>query len=318
MRRRLLYSSDSNKFSTYADVVYYDSSMGMFLQIPGEYASDYTDSNYTPIGIVVVPSSHTDNSRRRVMSLVNMNCNRPTSGSTSASSMYWGNDVGSLESKNSFPYIGTSPNSVTTSGTVKFKNNEIYLPSDSNEENGLMEWPYDNPSNSIEHFYYNSNVYYYMCSPYKEDGSKDERYFSTSNTGNVLADFDGKPNTEKIIAQRGSRDYSSWTPWANRSSDYPAASCCDMFHTIGTNQGDWYLPSAGELGYALVRMQAIQNSLQTLKEIGYTVALLNLHYYWTSTKQSSETAVYMNFSNGYVNSYPFSNLSYPVRAFIEL
>ena len=255
------------------------------------------------------------------MSLVHMNCNTPKTGSTSADYMCWGvynTVVSGLAQKRYFPYIGSSPNSVTIYASVNFQTEHIYLPSDSKGENGLNNWTNTNPSNSNEHFCYSNTSYRYMCSPYKQDGSKDERYFSTSNTGNVFADFDGRSNTDKIIAERGSKDYSSWTPSTSSQSDYPAASCCDMFSTVGTNQGDWYLPAAGELGYAVARMQAIQNSMQALVTKGYTAGSLSNSIYWSSTLYSSIRAVDLDFNYGYVG---YSSKNYDsicVRSFLAL
>lgn len=47
---------------------------------------------------------------------------------------------------------------------------------------------------------------------------------------------------------------------------HPAAQCCYRFHTEGTNQGDWYLPSAGELGYAIARKHSIDNVIRKINK----------------------------------------------------
>ena len=242
MRRRLLYSASNNgkpiSNANYADICYYDANNDEFIIVDVADIEDYVDARYTPIGIVAVPSSHTDEGRPRIMSLVHMNCDTPKTGSTSPQSIYcgdYGTIVSGLDQKNDFPYMGGSNTSVTTNASVSFNTSYCYLPSDSKGENGLNNWDATNQSNSNEHFY-STSYNYYMCSPYKQDGSKDTRYFSTSNTGNVLADFDGKSNTDKIIAQRGNKDYSSWTPSTSSQSDYPAASCCDMIIVHGLHQ----------------------------------------------------------------------------------
>ena len=301
MRRRLLYSASNNgkpiSNANYADICYYDANNDEFIIVDVADIEDYVDARYTPIGIVAVPSSHTDEGRPRIMSLVHMNCDTPKTGSTSPQSIYcgdYGTIVSGLDQKNDFPYMGGSNTSVTTNASVSFNTSYCYLPSDSKGENGLNNWDATNQSNSNEHFY-STSYNYYMCSPYKQDGSKDTRYFSTSNTG----------------------DYSSWTPSTSSQSDYPAASCCDMFSTVGTNQGDWYLPAAGELGYAIVRMQAIQNSMQALVTKGYTAGLLSTHYYWSSTQYSSDNAVRLGFPNGYVSHNSKRTFDY-VRAFLAL
>ena len=46
---------------------------------------------------------------------------------------------------------------------------------------------------------------------------------------------------------------------------FPAACCCWRYHTLGTNQGDWYLPALGELGYCIVTLEKIQNTIQYLQ-----------------------------------------------------
>ena len=216
----------------------------------------------------------------------------------------YGTVVSGLAQKQGYPYMGTSNTSVTTTSTVRYQNEYIYLPSDANGQNGLNNFTYANPANSNEHFYtdINSNRGF-MCSPYKQDGSQDIRYFDMSNTGNVLASFDGKYNTDRIIAERGSNDYSSWTPSTSSQSDYPAAR---------------YLPSAGELGYAIARMQAIQNSMQALVTKGYTASSLSSGaWYWSSTQDSDNFAGYVYFGTGLV-SCGHKDGRYYVRSFLAL
>ena len=326
MRRRVLCSNQIEGKpiieANYADICYYNSDTEQFVIVDAAEIDNYTDAIYTPIGIVAVPSSHTDEGRPRIMSLVHMNCDTPTTGSTSIQDMFWGvygTVVSELAQKQGYPYMGTSNTTVTTTSTVRYKDDDIYLPSDANGQNGLNNFTYANPSNSNEHFYDNGNSSYgFMCSPYKQDGSKDTRYFDTSNTGNVLADFDGRSNTDKILAQRGSKDYTTWKPNDRTEEDYPAASCCGMFSTVGTNQGDWYLPSAGELGYAIARMQAIQNSMQALVTKGYTASLLSpANWYWSSTQYSDNHAGYVAFRHGFVSCSGKDN-SYYVRSFLAL
>lgn len=53
----------------------------------------------------------------------------------------------------------------------------------------------------------------------------------------------------------------------NNSSDgyyAPAACCCWRYHTIGTQQGDWYVPAVGEWGYAAVRCQIINDTINNI------------------------------------------------------
>ena len=292
MRRRTLYSNKNYDpiEANYGDICFYDSDTDEFIISKVEDIFDYSANNYTPIGIVAVPSSHTNNHRPRIMSLVEMNCDTPESGSTEDESMLWGiydTMINDLTIKTKFAYLAEHPSGVTIDATVKFWHGGCRIPSDCNGQNGFDNWTITNPANKNEHFNNTGRSYNYMCSPYKEDGSKDERYFDFSDTGNVFTDFNGRSNTDKILEHRGVKDYSTWKPTYNNGADYPPVSCCDMFHTIGTKQRDWYLPSIGELGYVISRMQTIQNNLQALKNHGYVTCLIRNYMtfeYWSSTQ----------------------------------
>ena len=319
-KRTLLYNNIIKPIETanYADICFYDKENNEKIIVSSEdfSANLLPLSQFTPIGIVAVPSSHTDEGRPRIVSLAEMNCNTPDSGNvTSHSDMYWGGrgyEVTDLPTKDQYPYLS----SLNEDGIVNYATNNCYLPSDA--FSALTE----NSLNSLEGFYYNYSER--MCSPYKEDGSKEPRYFDESNTGNVLADFDGKSNTEKILAV----DNSISTTWqtastiSNEGSNqyvHPAAQCCWRFHTEGTKQGDWYLPSAGELGYVLARYGSINLSMKTIStKYGEILGHPFVTNYYSSTQYSSSHAVVISFSYGSVydrlKSYPYID----VQAFLNI
>ena len=305
--------------ANYADICFYDKEKDNKIIVETESfdASNFPLSQFTPIGIVAVPSSHTDEGRPRILSLASMSYNTPDSGSvTSPQSMYFGGygyTVTDLPIKQQFPYLS----SLTEDGIVNYNTNICYLPSDA------FSGSTENPLNSLEGFYYNdySNS---MCSPYKEDGSKEERYFAASESGNVLADFDGKSNTEKIL----SVDNSNSTDWQTASTIdnngyspyvHTAAQCCWRFHTDGTKQGDWYLPSAGELGYALARYGSINLAINTLNtQYSTTLGIqFKTHGYWSSMQYSHSKAVFLDFDNGAVYIYDKRYSNY-ARAFLVI
>ena len=322
-RRRLLYNCPESKIkniedATYGDICFYDKKNDEKIIVDKNefYPCSLPLSDYAPIGIVAIPSSHTDENRPRIVSLANLSHERPDSGIlTSNPYMFWGGyryGVTDLPTKSQFPYLPI----LSEDGIVNYTTNNFYLPSD--DFSALT----DNPLNSLEGF--NSTSLYRMCSPYKEDGSKEERYFDSSNTGNVLADFDGKSNTEKILAldNRNSTDWQTATTISNEGDNpfiHPAAQCCWRFHTDGTKQGDWYLPSAGELGYALARKGSIDLAINTLNtQYNQTLGILfRTSYYWSSTQYSNRDAVCMRFENGYVYS-DYKNFSDSVRAFLAI
>ena len=279
--------------ATYTDLVLWDGTKKIVVS-GDDYSTDtFPTSAYTPIGVVVIPASH--NVHRdglpTMMSLVNMNCDTPESGSTSNQEMQWGVntiDISSLPNLDEVPYVGSG---TTIGNTILGTSGVTYLPSDTFS---AVDNPYDEGTG------YNSASYRQSPSPYVTGGGRNPLYYQTtspSSTANCLADFDGRGNTDKILAERGDKDYSSWKPIYTAQEDYPAASCCDMFHTVGTNQGDWYLPSAGELGYVMARLKAINNIINKLSA-GINSSSVSMDYYWSSSEYSSNDARYLRMRSG--------------------
>ena len=78
--------------ANYADICFYDKENDNKIIVTSEdfSAEDYPLSRFTPIGIVAVPSSHTEEKRPRIVSLAEMNYSTPDSGSiTEFQTMFW-------------------------------------------------------------------------------------------------------------------------------------------------------------------------------------------------------------------------------------
>ena len=319
MRRRTLLKSNSGGGvdpikSAPCDLCFYDRTTDSLIIVAGDAwnSSTYPSSRYVPIGVVVVPGSHNvyGDGSCGVMSLKPMNCSTPSTGGTSEQSMYWGEygtDISALSNLNQVP-TGNTSNGIPTGQT-----SYAYLPSD--------KFSGTQCAHDTDAFYYSSS---YIPSPYLTDGSRNPGYYQTSSpssSSNALADFDGIGNTEKIINQRGTKDYNSWTPGRTTEADYPAASCCDMFHTEGTSQGDWYLPACGELGYIMPPFNKINDAIGKMRTAyGSSVGVeLNTHNgYWSSTEFSSSNARRVYTYGGNVTSSNKSNLVSYVRAWLRV
>lgn len=306
-----------SKDANYADICVANKNDGdKLIIIKGDKwtAEKYPIDTYVPIGVVVVPASHNHyaDGKCAIMSLNNMNCDTPQMGANSSQYMYWGiydQDIVSLPNLDQVPYVGSNGNvGADVIGQIDIAN----LPSDHPDFNKVTN-PYDTKTK------YSDNRNKYIPSPYNNDGTFNPNYSlvtSPSSTANCLADFDGYNNTKKIIEVRGTKDYSTWKPTKYNEADYPAASCCDMYSTYGTNQGEWYLPSAGELGYAVVRQQAISDTINKLISAGVTNAKTVLsYYYFSSSEFSSRYAIDVSFSSGYVGNNNNKNNPNPVRAY---
>ena len=278
-------------------------------------------SGYTPIGIVVIPASHMDDGQPRMMSTRWMSCNDPENGSVLPSSMVWGTatDLSGLTNFTEVPIIARYDDETHGGVTALTEPQTIYrvfgyafLPSDYpswtgeiNPEDEGTRWKqsdtYLTASGAV------SSYNFYAPSPYAKDGTPNPLYRATSYSGgtisNALSYFDGRHQTDVILEARGEKDYGSWKPSTGTPEDYPAASCCDMYHTVGTAQGDWYLPSQAELGYVVARLGVIKESLSKIN------GMLNLSQFWlwSSNETDSTYAKAIRMLNGHVASFSYKD-----------
>ena len=80
----------------------------------------------------------------------------------------------------------------------------------------------------------------------------------------------------------------------------PAACCCWRYHTIGTQQGDWYVPAVGEWGYAAVRCQTINDTINKIvssygNNIGNTINgiyILSTMVFFDSNSYANQTWIF--------------------------
>ena len=292
------------------DILAFDGVNKRLFRFTDEGATDMIQ-DYTPIGVVVIPTNHDvyGDGSCGVMSLKTMDCNTPSTGGTSEQNMYWGiygTNISALPDLNLVP-LGNESNGIPIDST-----SYGYLPSD---KFSGTQCTHDTDA------YYSTPPY--SLSPYLTDGSRNPGYYQTSppsTSGNALADFDGIGNTEKIITQRGTKDYNSWKPTYNSEADYPAASCCNMFYTEGTRQGDWYLPACGELGYIMPPFNKINEAITKMRNTYGTSVGVTLHTsynYWSSSEYSSDFARRVDTHNGGVY-YGNKDYGYYVRAFLKV
>ena len=306
MRRRLM-GSDSGIRATLVqhldtqggDVVFYDPDNNAKVYYRLDDGEDVIPKSYVPIGIVVIPANHNVYSDYAcgVMSLVGMSYNTPDTGSITPSGLYWGptQDVESLYNYNRVVNIGTTGISSSAQGLEWFG----VLPSDIFTgdacETGFypIEWPYGTV---------------YSPSPYNADGSRNPVYYQTSSpsdTTNALSDFNGKQNTQQLLNLAiGQSNWRTDSTIINSDSTgyYPPACCCWRFHTKGTKQGDWYLPSCGELGYMVPKLGIILNALSKLRNLSidvFTDDFIN-NKVWTSTEYADHSVREIALSIGHI------------------
>ena len=307
-----------------ADICIVDNGGNKYIVDGNSYSVDlFPKEQYTPIGVVVVPASHTDDGTARIISLAAMDYNNPDNGNTSGHvDIYWGGydyDVPNLDYKTAIPYItNTGYSGLTSAQTLVGWWTSGIGPKFSSD---YYDNEYPNPYDEGTCFGRDDSLL--SPSPYLTGGAKNEIYHSTANTGNILADMNGKGNTEKILVV----DNGNSTAWQTASTIintgrtetiHPAAQCCWRFHTTGTTQGDWYLPSAGELGYLTARWKAINTSIDKLASLGFSALSLPFNeQLWSSTEYSDNAAVCLYFLSDLVYLTNFYDKGYGIYCYVR-
>ena len=264
-----------------------DSSVRYYhLLVPKLYDYLYEDGSFgkkdatkTAIGVCVIPGGVLPDGKARFMSLKGMTPTSPNEGG-SDTSIYWGVSGCDIPSLTNFETVVTGDATAegTNSGGYVLKN-DLYL--------------------STPH----------IPSPID--------YFSAYSSSGATSDLDGKANTEKILAV----DNAASTAWQTAESItndvdtatvHPAAQCCWRFNPGSTNQGDWYLPSLGELAFIMPNFNDLQTAISNVSGVQLGDSLT----YWSSTENGDGIAWIVDTDGGLV-AYGMSTLGY-VRAFLAL
>lgn len=138
---------------------------------------------------------------------------------------------------------------------------------------------------------------------------------------NIMCDFLGKENCEDLL--QWLTTYETWqtdeTLYTASSSETwsPPIATCWRYSPIGTKEGDWYLPSAGEVGYIGARWDIINNWIDTLaKHFDVNLAKLVGGYpLWTSTFYSRSYAIKLNTEGRFERQDP--KMPHAVRPFMR-
>ena len=300
-----------------------------------DYLSTGAPSGFVPIGVVVIPKSHTADGKGRMISLDFMSVADPDNGtsvydfntaSTDNVIIYWGDrDVDTDIPNLPLPCIGVSndianlPSQQTLVETVDFGliAENISVVADGSETGVTTEtkcvygknpydtetqWGYltgggtDNPNAPL------------IPSPYLSNGSINPIFRSEGTVGAALS---GREYTDILLSlSTAQADWKTAETITNSydSNYYPAACTTWRYSTVGTSQGDWYLPSIGELLYVPARAKQIQEALDAIGNVlkfngeesmvGASFRDMSLLDAWSSSEFSGSDARFLLTSSG--------------------
>ena len=319
--------------TSFGDIALYNSkTQSVEFMSSGSYMDNgFHYAHLTPIGVVAVPYNYTPDNTTRIMSLVNMSCKNPGTGTTSTSggnvsnnlNLRWGPnvDVANLKSYSLVNYVnGKTGAGMGATSWVRIPSDTAFNSTGTIDPSGDYYYSnYDSSTGTDEAIRFGPN-------PILPDGSKNILYYADNMATN---DFDGRGNTDKILAAVSSTAWKTASSIENTaaSGNYPAAMACYRFHTTGTNVGDWYLPACGELVFITARYGAINAGLNAVKSVWGASTAIQMGrdttygaWCWSSSGYSSTSARYVNTYDGYVYTYTKSttNAYCRVRAFFAL
>lgn len=272
--------------------------------------------NCTPIGVVVLGDEENNiicgQHKTISMSLLEMSPNSPDSGTTGSEAIYiiasLNSAYQSLSRMRTVGYRMIHNASVSSGGTEKLDTpvltGDVYVSWEGWRDNytGMtiddLQYSFTEPTGTTVKYVFTEQPY--------ENGKPNpaffDRYEYINTSGNTVFNpislFNGKDHMKNILAAHqnliddiANNGYTGTTglcvDW--KTSDTiprtykhsPQASLLAWrFSTIGTSQGDWFIPSLGEAVYMTANAFILNNSLQYLKDSGIpNVKLLELDSY---------------------------------------
>lgn len=149
-----------------------------------------------------------------------------------------------------------------------------------------------------------------------DTGSNDSVVLVWGNNGNNLTSKDGtalngRENTDKALALADGTT-------ANTQAAFAAFAAVNRFRTNGTNQGDWYLPSKGELSLYQSNYADINAKITAIKNASSSIVDAVYRDQWSSTETNAENYAFGLGESGSWNKFYSRQNSYNVRGMIAL
>lgn len=260
-----------------------------------------------PVGIVVIPASHNiyNDGTPGVMALKNLSSAYGVRGAV--------NDEVILN--NYAQVINDMNNGVALDGTtMQSPKSYSYLLEETSSTRYIIRcpgdeacaWPFDSYSDGP-----------FIASPYYNGGPNP--LYGAGST-NVFKKYHNRKN---IFASTFDRTY-NWKVTGEIDDNTKIKNAWAhswRFTTPGTHNGDWYLPTAYEMGYVYVRKQTLTNTFNALnKKRPNSCDLFKSEYYLTGTQTNFNgySPELINFATGYCNVNGSSTTVRPFRPFFNI
>lgn len=306
--KQLIYDNlPFKKQGTYVagDVVLYDLKHDKKVVIDVNNLSQLNPSNYEPIGVVVIPSSHDvyGTGEAGVMALRNPSYKTPEQGTTSEERIYWGQTRIDIPGLNNFEGVVAYDSNKKDFKTLVYRQHYGLLPTDQYPFGEEVKNPNLDTDQDSWYLANMSSQNYLIPSPYDGQGGRNPDYSTTTISNNSLSDLDGKSNTSILTSISTSVDWSV-TPMPNLlvQGYYPLACACYRYTTKGTKQGDWYLVSSGEASYIVARYKKITSSMELALKFFHMQIPTYVVIGWTSTERNFTNAAFIDLSDATNNS----------------
>lgn len=287
-----------NKFKIpETDIALYDNVEKYEITVPtSKYnAIDYPTNRYIPVGIVVIPANISyelfdDNDDRKgkpiIMSLKYMDYDNPDNGGDPISIYFGGyqSDLSLNDFKSKARILNTNDEEVVTTNTQGTK-----LPSTKFASTECLAAP---------ETYYQGTPYHPSPVKYNKENRKwvlNPQFKNAPDTCSCL-DVNGKINTAIILENVTVNGWKTADTIINSytSGNYPIACCCWRYHIEGVdNQGDWYLPSCGELCFIMPFFLQHQDALKKIIEVydASSAVLLKVNSNHASSSEYDEYSI---------------------------
>lgn len=317
---KLVYNSTiQTEHGNVGDVVFVDKESEVITAVPKELIKDIDPERYEPIGIVVVPSNHNMYGDGEC-GIIAMHCLSQTTPDTgcegdSAESIAYGDGEfpTTLPKISYWDYTGSLQSGPNYEEYLWYSNDQANNPVFPQEDKtGIFSIDrrtrfIADPDGSFEELKFRK-----YTSPYNAQLKANPSYINKVHLyPSVNNHFCGKEHNDMLLNSLTDETWKTSDDIAN--TDFPLAISAWRYHTIGTKQGDWYVPTALEVGYALNMNVTITNSALELEKLyGRNFAGIPAPVWSINAYKDYPTQAAFVFGEGGVAKEPRSNTHYAI------